>query len=995
MRPRTVWRDLLAAGVLLAATPIVLLRLLPPLPALPSTSHDIARVLAKPLAATGLPWLISGAAWCLWATLLIAVLMAGWRRVRRQRWPRLRLPGPAQTMSAALLGTVAASSATPPLAAAIHSTLTTATDPLQHAATAPGVREAMVTARRPAATQALRPAGAAMPAAIPLQGVSTVDDRGFVLAASVTADDRPPTGQPLIYQVRRGDWLGGIAARFLGDFDRYPEIQELNPTLIKDPNLIQPAWRLVLPADAHDLGARRHATGQLAPPPPAAPDAAAPAPNPGLPGPPGPAPARPHGLPSTPSTAATSTPSTLLAPPATTRPGTTATATGRPAPSTTDTAEPRRTGPPAHTGRDHTRGVDLPGGWIGLPLAAALVTAAATVWLHRRHRYVPQPVGPDNLDDPDLRPLPPVVNRIRRAVRQQTPDLTDPASADEPAVDHTANRDHRPSPTRPGGLQLAGVRDRLPPTGLGLVGPGAESAVRALLVATLSADAQADPDARGEVVIPASTVTALLGADAGHVGQVPGLHVTGTLSEALNHLDELLIQRRRLVEDHDVAGVQEGPAADAPHPPMPPILLLAQTPPTQLRARLATTLHLGAPVQISAVLVGDWPPGATATVHADGRTTGAGTERLAVLDSLTTVQLLDVLRETHTAPAGSSPPEQKAHPGKPAAAPPHAQDPDRAPAAGTAPPDARAGTAGEAAQVAADAPPAHDAAGVDDEAASTPARNPAATGATHRLRLPVRIHLLGEPRILDRDGNPVPGLRQHARQLLVYLTVHRSGADLSTIMEAFWPNATVRRAEQRLSTEAGNLRRRIREAAGDKDKAIQPVVNTGGRYHLNPKLLDIDVWRLVDALRQAGATTDPDARIAALQRAVDTHTGTLAAGQDYDWIEQPREQLRRHGVRARISLAEMLSTRGDVRNTVELLRAAADLDPINEDLARQAMHALAETGDAAGIRARLQRLRTALHDIDEQPSSETVALASRLLHQIGGEDQGSAADPPE
>ena len=1004
MRRHAVWRDLLAAGVLLAATPIVLLRLLPPLPALPSKPHDLARVLAQPLAATALPWLICGVAWGLWAALLTAVLLEGWRRVRRQGWPRLRLPGPAQTMSAALLGTVAASTATSPLPAAIHATLSTATDPPQHTATRPGAPDAMVTSGRPAVTQPPDAASATTPIAIHLRGVSTAEGRRVVLAASVAADARPPAAQTLIYQVRRGDWLGGIASRFLGDFNRYPEIQKLNPNLITDPDLIQPAWRLVLPPDASDRGTRRHATGQLIPPPSATPDAAATAPNPGTPGPSGPAPARPKGMPSTPSTSVTATSSALLAPPAIARPqpaGSPASAeAGRPAPSATGSGQPRpRTDPPTAAGHDHQRGVDVPGGWIGLPLAAALVTAAATVWLRRRHRYVPQPVGLEHLDDPDLRPLPPVVTRIRRAVRQQmVPELIDTATAQNPAlVDRAANRDHqRLRPTGPAGLHRAGLRSRVPPAGLGLVGPGAHPAGRALLVAMLSTHAPADPDAAGHVVVPASTMRTLLGAEADQFGQIPGLHVTGTLSEALTHLDELLMQRRRLLEDHD--------AADPPHPPLPPVLLLAQTPPASLCAQLAATLRLGAPLQISAVLIGDWPAGATLTVHHDGHTTGAGadTDRVDVLDVPTTGQLLDVLREAHTAPAGRIPPDQTPHPAdNPAAAPPpHSNAPHPAQPASTAPVadadplNAGTSTPSAAPEAAPDAPPAPDAADAARPAATRPGTN-AAAATKHTLRLPVGIQLLGEPRILDQDGNPIPGLRHHARELLVYLTVHRSGANLSTIMEAFWPNANLSRAEQRLSTEAGNLRRRIREAAGDQHRAIQPVINTGGRYHLDPNLLDIDAWRLADALRQAGTATDPDARITALRQAVDAHSGPLAAGHDYDWIEQPREQLRRYGIRARVSLAEALAPRGHAHRAAHLLRAAADLDPINEDLARQAIHALAETGDATAVRAQLQQLRTALGGIDEEPSTETIALAARLLREIADKDPESGEDPPD
>jgi DNA-binding SARP family transcriptional activator len=246
-------------------------------------------------------------------------------------------------------------------------------------------------------------------------------------------------------------------------------------------------------------------------------------------------------------------------------------------------------------------------------------------------------------------------------------------------------------------------------------------------------------------------------------------------------------------------------------------------------------------------------------------------------------------------------------------------------------------------------------------------------------RRAVRIQVLGEPAIFDRAGTAVTGLRRHARQLLVYLAVHRDGADLPQIMEAFWPTATLRRAGERLSTEVGHLRSRIRQAAGDT--TIQPVINTGGRYVLNTEVLDIDLWRMSDALRRAGAATDRPARIAALREAVDAHTGGLADGQDYDWIEPFREQVRRHGVRARMHLADLLVDT-DPDEAATLAETAADLDGYNEDAARHAMRILARIGDAAGIRDRLQRLRDALDDIDEEPAAETITLAAQLQKPI-------------
>lgn len=140
------------------------------------------------------------------------------------------------------------------------------------------------------------------------------------------------------------------------------------------------------------------------------------------------------------------------------------------------------------------------------------------------------------------------------------------------------------------------------------------------------------------------------------------------------------------------------------------------------------------------------------------------------------------------------------------------------------------------------------------------------------------------------------------------------------------------------------------------------MINTGGRYILNADLLDIDLWRMSDALRRASKATDPAARIAALRDAVDVHTGSLADGHDYDWIEPPREQVRRHGVRARLHLAHLIAEH-DPGEAATLAQAAADLDPYNEEATRQTMRSLARIGDPAGTRTRLQRLRDALDEI--------------------------------
>jgi len=113
------------------------------------------------------------------------------------------------------------------------------------------------------------------------------------------------------------------------------------------------------------------------------------------------------------------------------------------------------------------------------------------------------------------------------------------------------------------------------------------------------------------------------------------------------------------------------------------------------------------------------------------------------------------------------------------------------------------------------------------------------------------------------------------------------------------------------------------------------------------------------------------------QAAVAAHTGAFAEGRDNDWIEPHREQLRRNGIHACLALAELL-TPTDPAESAALIVQASDLDPHSEDLTQRAMRALSTIGDGEGITHRLRTLRTALDEIDKEPSGETLAMATHL-----------------
>ncbi|WP_433221842.1 hypothetical protein ACQP00_21830 [Dactylosporangium sp. CS-047395] len=153
---------------------------------------------------------------------------------------------------------------------------------------------------------------------------------------------------------------------------------------------------------------------------------------------------------------------------------------------------------------------------------------------------------------------------------------------------------------------------------------------------------------------------------------------------------------------------------------------------------------------------------------------------------------------------------------------------------------------------------------------------------------PVDVHIIGEPMIRDSTGNPVRGLRAKSLELLVYLAVQRDGAALTDILTAIWPEVEPHKAGQRLSTCLSNLRGVIRSVLdadatiGDRYPMrtiwIEPIVNTGGRYHLNPVVVTVDWWQLLDDMATHTSSPGPEP--------VSTTRSRIADGYDYRWLHR-------------------------------------------------------------------------------------------------------------
>ncbi|WP_231934680.1 LysM peptidoglycan-binding domain-containing protein [Micromonospora viridifaciens] len=726
-----------------------------------------------------------------------------------------------------------------------------------------------------------------------------------------------------VYTVERHDTLSKVAKQWLGDADRWPEICRLNkhrhfPRVggtLRDCDLIYPGWELRLPADARPPADATPATPPAPPTPP--PATVTPSASSG---------AAPHSpSPTVPPTTAdgaaaspSSTPSATRTPEAT---SSALPASSTPIASESPSASPDTSATQSPTAATDGQGVQLSqSNWLPGSLAAAISAAAALVWAHRRRRYTGEPET-----DPPTQ-LPPPVLHLRRAVTHN-PELPHPDS-------------HHTEPPA-----LVPDLVPLPPGGIGVVGNGAHAAARAALVAVLASGGPHYPDARGEVIIDAATLETLLGPDTVTNDPWPRLHVADSIGHALTLIEAKLLHRSRILDEHALTDLdtlrQQAPDEEA----LPPVMLITQTPPDDARMRAKAALALGGSMHVSALLLGEWAHGPTIEVTPDGHTTpvsGQAAEpvppRLPVLEPATAAQILTALREAQT----GEPPATAAPAVPVTVVPLHHSRTRNTPEA-------------------------------TDARASATAK-PAIDTLTGRARLRV----LGPPRIeeITQPGRP---LRAKALELAVFLACHPDGATTREIGEYLEPDARISQADQRVHTNASNLRH-VLGRAGTTDTKNAYVIKTAGRYRLDPATVDIDVWTLRDLMRNATIATEPR-RHELLTAACDLYTAPLAEGHDYEWLQPHRETVRRWGTEAHLLLADDLLDH-DPQAASDLLDKAIGLDRYNEALYTKAMHARHALGDADGIRTLLRALTKALADLDAEPQDETIALATQLHRSV-------------
>ncbi|WP_203729914.1 AfsR/SARP family transcriptional regulator [Paractinoplanes durhamensis] len=154
-------------------------------------------------------------------------------------------------------------------------------------------------------------------------------------------------------------------------------------------------------------------------------------------------------------------------------------------------------------------------------------------------------------------------------------------------------------------------------------------------------------------------------------------------------------------------------------------------------------------------------------------------------------------------------------------------------------------------------------------------------------------------------------VRKNALEFLTYLIARGGSAYQDEIAADLMPEPSRRKAAERMHTYTYNLRQIFTRLGGDgSDLQLQRH-----RYVLERAGLEVDLWTMLDAVADAAAASDQQARVAALRRAVDAYTGPFADGAGYLWLTGYRYLIRREYVEAVVALADNLA--GPARAVLE------------------------------------------------------------------------------
>jgi two-component SAPR family response regulator len=249
-----------------------------------------------------------------------------------------------------------------------------------------------------------------------------------------------------------------------------------------------------------------------------------------------------------------------------------------------------------------------------------------------------------------------------------------------------------------------------------------------------------------------------------------------------------------------------------------------------------------------------------------------------------------------------------------------------------------------------------------------------------RQETKLHIHLFRGLDVSWGEDNVKPDAwrSQSARGLFALLLL-RGPVHRERLIDMFWPDAPYPRARANL----GSIVRYVRSA-------LATVVPSGlegmvaydhGAYLFNPDVpYSADVHDFTRLIHEAEQLNAAPRKIELLKSALALYKGELLPGFYYDWVTQPRENLRQSYLEAGETLAQLCCQTGRHQEAVEVCRLVLEEDPTWEGAHRVLMQSYAAQGRRDQVARQYQRLRLVLQThLDVAPSRQTDSLYRGLL----------------
>lgn len=225
---------------------------------------------------------------------------------------------------------------------------------------------------------------------------------------------------------------------------------------------------------------------------------------------------------------------------------------------------------------------------------------------------------------------------------------------------------------------------------------------------------------------------------------------------------------------------------------------------------------------------------------------------------------------------------------------------------------------------------------------------------------------------LSRGHENLTGAITQRRRLaiLALLAVsHDTGMSRDKLVAYLWPESDAERARHVLNQLLYAQRRQVE---GD-------AIFIGRKtLRLNPKLISSDVAEFEEAMRRE-----------ALAEGVGLYTGSFLDGfflkdaPEFErWVDSQRERLARRVLAALAALADRAASAGESGKAIEWWRRAAELDPLESDVAISLVRALAAGGDRSGALRHARQHAAALESqLGVSPDPRLAELLADLGHR--------------